>query len=1101
MNQPERPDVGRILETLKDFQRESVNYIFDQLIHKQKTRRFLLADEVGLGKTLVARGVVAQLVDHLWEKKSKINITYICSNANIARQNINRLNISKDADFQHATRLSLLPRDIQSIGQHRLNFIALTPGTSFNLRSSLGLADERRMLYWLIHLTWPDLMSGVAPMNVFEGWAKRERFREKLKKSSPDDYIDPSMQDGLVQKLLREEQKKRDKGEPGYQQDLQELYWAFRRTSPRKVSNEYHRRRNSFIGELRGLVASYSIESLQPDLVILDEFQRFKDLLNPESETGYLAKKLFESDNVRVLLLSATPYKMYTTNQEDEDDHYSDFISTLDFLFDNKRQTNLLRELLDQYRRELYRIERSSSENLLQIKGELEHILRRVMARTERLSATTDRDGMLREIKQDPVTLQKNDVLAYVQLQGIARLLDRGSVIEYWKSAPYLLNFMENYELKRTFRTRMEKPEYEAGLRKRLKNGKAQLLPWERMSNYEPIDPANPRVRQLISDLLDNDSWKMLWLAPSMPYYQMRGPFGNEKAREMTKRLIFSSWLVVPRSLSVLISYEVERRMMLSDDKEDLDYASYAARRPLLKFSRSKGRLIGMPLLGMIYPSFVLAEIGDPLAFFRNSKGGNGATSSKSLPDLDSILQSVRDHIADRLDSITKRFAVIESEREDEAWYWAAPILLDAMIDPNMAMAWWDQENLAQAWSGRDTGIDATTDPEDGDESDTSTSDSDSEKSADAGWSDHVEEAKKLFMGELTLGKPPSDLPEILAKMAISGPANCALRTIKRVTEGDGNNRSPDIRIQAGRIAWSFRTLFNIPTTINLIRGHNRNEPYWERVLEYCADGCIQSVLDEYAHILRESLGLIDADASKTSKEIADVIARTIGLHTATPQIDLIHADDEKITLEPQRLRSRYAMRFGEEKNEESGTRFRSDDVRNAFNSPFRPFVLATTSMGQEGLDFHPYCHAVVHWNLPSNPVDLEQREGRVHRFKGHAVRRNIAERYADQLVLNGWEDPWRQLFRLASDESDRTSDLVPFWIYPNGRFFIERHVPALPMSREISRLSALRQSLAIYRMVFGQPRQEDLLDHLRRRLSEEQIKDLIEKVQIDLAP
>jgi len=28
-----------------------------------------------------------------------------------------------------------------------------------------------------------------------------------------------------------------------------------------------------------------------------------------------------------------------------------------------------------------------------------------------------------------------------------------------------------------------------------------------------------------------------------------------------------------------------------------------------------------------------------------------------------------------------------------------------------------------------------------------------------------------------------------------------------------------------------------------------------------------------------------------------------------------------------------------------------------------------------EGLDFHHYCHAIVHWNLPSNPVDLEQRE------------------------------------------------------------------------------------------------------------------------------
>ena len=79
-------------------------------------------------------------------------------------------------------------------------------------------------------------------------------------------------------------------------------------------------------------------------------------------------------------------------------------------------------------------------------------------------------------------------------------------------------------------------------------------------------------------------------------------------------------------------------------------------------------------------------------------------------------------------------------------------------------------------------------------------------------------------------------------------------------------------------------------------------------------------------------------------------------------------------------LRTRFAMRFGDQDAEDSAEPTRADQVRSAFNSPFWPFVLATTSVGQEGLDFHSYCHAVVHWNLPSNPVDLEQREGRVHR-------------------------------------------------------------------------------------------------------------------------
>lgn len=67
-------------------------------------------------------------------------------------------------------------------------------------------------------------------------------------------------------------------------------------------------------------------------------------------------------------------------------------------------------------------------------------------------------------------------------------------------------------------------------------------------------------------------------------------------------------------------------------------------------------------------------------------------------------------------------------------------------------------------------------------------------------------------------------------------------------------------------------------------------------------------------------------------------------------------------------------MRFGSERTEDGKAVQRDDQVRQAFNSPFWPFVLASTSIGQEGLDFHAYCHAVVHWNLPSNPVDLECR-------------------------------------------------------------------------------------------------------------------------------
>jgi hypothetical protein len=126
----------------------------------------------------------------------------------------------------------------------------------------------------------------------------------------------------------------------------------------------------------------------------------------------------------------------------------------------------------------------------------------------------------------------------------------------------------------------------------------------------------------------------------------------------------------------------------------------------------------------------------------------------------------------------------------------------------------------------------------------------------------------------------------------------------------------------------------------------------------------------------------------------------------------------------------------------------------------------------------------VVHWNLPSNPVDLEQREGRVHRYKGHAVRKNIAERYGLQ-ALSSWReggDPWQHMFALA--ENDRPagmSDLVPYWVFEEGQARVERRVPLLPFSRDKARFGRLKRGLALYRVVFGQPRQEDLLSHLER--------------------
>ena len=78
----------------------------------------------------------------------------------------------------------------------------------------------------------------------------------------------------------------------------------------------------------------------------------------------------------------------------------------------------------------------------------------------------------------------------------------------------------------------------------------------------------------------------------------------------------------------------------------------------------------------------------------------------------------------------------------------------------------------------------------------------------------------------------------------------------------------------------------------------------------------------------------------------------------------------------------------------------------------------------------------------------------------------------------------------------------VPYWIYPvEGGALVQRHVPSLPMTPDRQLLGALRRSLAVDRLVFGQPRQDDLIEFLLRQVPEERLAELVGRLRIDLAP
>ena len=96
---------------------------------------------------------------------------------------------------------------------------------------------------------------------------------------------------------------------------------------------------------------------------------------------------------------------------------------------------------------------------------------------------------------------------------------------------------------------------------------------------------------------------------------------------------------------------------------------------------------------------------------------------------------------------------------------------------------------------------------------------------------------------------------------------------------------------------------------------------------------------------------------------------------------------------------------------------------------------------------------------------------------------------------------PWDESYRLADERFGRDDGLVPHWVFSEGTARIQRRTPVLPLSRDVTREDALRRSLAVYRMVFGQPRQDDLLEFIVREIPDDRREVVAEAVTIDLSP
>src|SRR6056297_986800 len=1051
------------LRPLKAFQRTTVEYVAKRLLSDpDAVRHFLVADEVGLGKTMVARGVIARTIEALQDTVPRIDIIYIYSNAAIAKQNVARLNVlGGERTRVLPTRLTMLALELARVGgikREGVNFFSLTPGTSLDLKQGGGRQEERALIYRLIRGQF-DKQDQRTLRKMFmrpagpKGWRNTRQWVN-------GQQIEQSIERRFLRALERE---------PDILDQLRALMGQFRLYGD--SDQELRRSVDRCVMTLRATLARESAEALEPDLIVLDEFQRFTDLLHGDSEAAELSRKLFDAvdpdgNQSKVLLLSATLYRMLSLRDDDADagDHYREFLDVLGFLF-GERGPAIRAELEDEMHR--YRLAMQglpgSFEDACRIKTGIEGTLRSVIARTERVAETADRDAMMRDVEV-PVSIEPADLVEARAVAHVADAADAPGTVEYWKSAPFLLSFLRDYKLGQRLDHLKDAPG--EALLAAIRNAESAQIDTNAIEAYRPIPENNGRLRALKEIAFRDGMAKRLWVPPSMPYFGQRVT--------ASKLLIFSQWAMVPDAIAALLSYDSERAMGMGQTGR-----GYSARHPqLLNFRRNKERLTGLRALPLVIPSPTLAAAVDPLEIFQ---------SSPPMADAAALRGHARDRLQGLAVSLKQRLHAVQRsgfqsrirpgtpQTDDEeseralTWDWACAAALD--IQSGAFDQWLAAGNILNDVVRAD-GQDA--------------------------WHDHLHALSDAARGAVLHGQPDRDrLIDHLTDLALGSPATCALRALHRVAP-DLDLDDPVMLNAATRIGMAFRGLFNQPESQALLRT-GADEFYWQTVLHYCVDHDLQSVLDEYVHVLMEAEGVMDAEPAHAVTVLAPTIDDALSLKPSQIEIKRYRAHRDRLGITSEiRMRGRFATRLLQQAQDDGAQR--TDTVRTAFNSPFRPFVLVSTSVGQEGLDFHPYCHRLVHWNLPSNPVDLEQREGRVHRYKNHAVRLNLAMRFRSALNADpAVTDPWSVMFRMAHSKALRPGDMEPYWLL-DGETQIERYALSLPFSREAELLGWLKRSVALYRLAFGQPRQDDLMSFLEGLENADAEIDL-SKLQISLRP
>ena len=349
--------------------------------------------------------------------------------------------------------------------------------------------------------------------------------------------------------------------------------------------------------------------------------------------------------------------------------------------------------------------------------------LLRVMSRTERRGRESGGDPML-TTTETAVDLQVDDVQAYLGAREVAAAVDAPGVMEYWKSTPYLLSFMDRYRLSERLQARVES-EPNGAVAQLIRHGSGLQVERRDVNSRRPVAGGNGRMRALLRDLSESHLHQLLWLPPSLPEYPLGRAF--ELAQSATKRLVFSSWAMVPRAVAIMASYDAERRYIPDSTRA----------------TRYQGQLldvtpISYSVFALLAPSAALADAGDALRY-------------PTVKDASELLESIQERLRPEVERLT-RYAPTEGDPQ-QVWYAVAPLLLDRQSPSDLA--WLHGPPATRGES------------------------EDQESSA---WMSLATRVREGLLAPEDLGRPPGNLLEVMALLALGSPANATLRALSRIT-------------------------------------------------------------------------------------------------------------------------------------------------------------------------------------------------------------------------------------------------------------------------------------------------------------------------------